>query len=144
MSNTVPIVTLQDRFFYGNTFFISPLTTSHLFLPFFFGIITTYFAIMNVRNVPSELRNLIDSEETDFIIKSKRNSPRKKGLGLLFFSILWLGFVSLFVVAFLGPLLMGKEVHFTTNNVPTSGSLENWEPVLVPSIIIGVLSLIHI
>lgn len=92
---------------------------------------------MTSNKIPNELRSLIDSEETDFIIKSGRNYPKRKAYGLLFFSLFWIAFVSIFVVAFLGPLLMGEEVNFKTNGVPTSASLDNWEPAVVPALIIG-------
>lgn len=92
---------------------------------------------MSSNNIPTELRNLIDAEETDFIVKSGRNYPKKKAYGLIFFALFWNAFISIFVVAFLGPLLMGEEVSFKTNDVPTSASLDNWEPALVPALIIG-------
>lgn len=92
---------------------------------------------MSSNNIPTELRNLIDSEETDFIVKSGRNYPKKKAYSLLFFSLFWIAFVSIFVIAFLGPFLMGEEVSFKTNDVPTTASLDNWEPALVPALIIG-------
>lgn len=99
---------------------------------------------MNSNSIPTELRNIIDSEQTDFIIKSSRNYPKKKGITLLFFSLFWNAFVSIFVIAFIVPVLFGNEVNFKTNGVPTSGSLENWEPILVPSLIIGLFVLVGI
>jgi len=95
-------------------------------------------------NIPIELRNVIDSEQTDFIVKSSRNYPKKKGITLLFFSLFWNAFVSIFVIAFIIPVIKGEEVHFKSNDVPTSGSLDNWEPILVPSLIIGLFVLVGI
>ena len=92
---------------------------------------------MNINSIPIDLKNIIDPEQPDFIVRTKRNYPRKKGMSMLFFSLFWNAFISIFVIAFIVPLVSGQEVHFKTNDVPTSGSLENWEPVLVPSLIIG-------
>ena len=99
---------------------------------------------MTTNNIPIELRNLIDSEQTDFIVKSSRNYPKKKGIVLLLFALFWNAFVSVFVIAFLVPILRGKEVSFKANDVPTSGSLENWEPILVPSLIISLFVFVGI
>ena len=99
---------------------------------------------MKPNRIPSELRNVIDSEQTDFIVKSSRNHPRKNGLALLFFSLFWNGFVSIFVIAFIVPILSGQELNFTSNGVPTSASSENWEPILVPSLVIGLFVLVGI
>jgi len=33
---------------------------------------------MSENRIPKELRNLIDSEETDFIVKSRRNHQKRK------------------------------------------------------------------
>ncbi|MBD1262617.1 hypothetical protein HZY62_18620 [Maribacter polysiphoniae] len=92
---------------------------------------------MNINSIPVDLKNIINPEQPDFIVKCRRNYPRKKAFSLLFFSLFWNVFVSIFVIAFIVPLVSGQEVHFTTNDVPTTGSLDNWEPVLVPALIIG-------
>ncbi|MBD0779995.1 hypothetical protein HPE56_19525 [Maribacter sp. ANRC-HE7] len=99
---------------------------------------------MNINSIPVDLKNLINPEQPDFIVKTKRNHPRKNGISMLFFSLFWNGFISIFVIAFIVPLASGKEVHFKTDDVPTSGSLDNWEPVLVPSLIIGLFVLVGI
>jgi len=99
---------------------------------------------MTSHKIPTELRNLIDLEETDFVVKSKRNHPKKSAYSVFFFSMFWNLFVSIFVVTFIGPIIMGKEVNFKTNNVPTTASLENWKPLLVPSLIIGLFAIIGV
>jgi len=91
---------------------------------------------LNPNNLPSHLKTLIDNEQVDFAFKTKRNSPRKTGLSVLFFSLFWNALVSIFVVAFLVPLFSGEEVHFKVNDVPTSGSLENIGEALVPTMMI--------
>ncbi|MFV0539818.1 MAG: hypothetical protein ACK5MZ_01085 [Aestuariibaculum sp.] len=95
-------------------------------------------------NIPVDLRNLIDSEQTDFIVKSTRNFPKKKGIVLLLFALFWNTFVSIFVIAFIVPIIRGKEIHFKVNDVPTSGSLDNWESILVPSLIISLFVFVGI
>ncbi|QLE01694.1 hypothetical protein HX109_09040 [Galbibacter sp. BG1] len=92
---------------------------------------------MNSTGMPIALKRMVDNEKTDFFVKSRRNYPKKKAVSVLVFSLLWNALVSVFVVAFIWPLFKGEEVHFKSNDVPTSGSLENWEPVLVPTLIIG-------
>ena len=81
---------------------------------------------MNINSIPIDLKNIIDPEQPDFIVRTKRNYPRKKGMSMLFFSLFWNAFISIFVIAFIVPLVSGQEVHFKTNDVPTSGSLENY------------------
>ena len=61
---------------------------------------------------------------------------------MILFGSLWTAFTSLFVVVFLGPLLVGKEVHFESNGVPTVASPDNLGPIVVPAIVIGLFVLI--
>jgi len=94
------------------------------------------------QQIPKELRSIIDGEETDFIIKSRRNHPKKKAFGILFFSLFWLAFVSIFVVAFFGPLFTGNEVNFTSNGTPVTASIDDWGELLFPGLIIGLFAVI--
>ncbi len=96
----------------------------------------------DIRFLPAELESVTGKEKIEFSVFAKRYQPVKKSLGIIFFGICWIAFTSIFVVAFLGPLLAGKEVHFKANGVPTTGSWENFEPVLVPALIIGLFVLI--
>jgi len=41
------------------------------------------------------------------------------------------------VIAFLGPLFQGNEVHFLANDVPTVAGPGNLKPILVPALVIG-------
>ncbi|ETN96817.1 hypothetical protein [Zhouia amylolytica] len=99
---------------------------------------------MNRNAIPKDLRTIIGSEPTDFIVKSKKNFPRRKGLTLLAFAGFWNVFISIFVIAFIVPIIQGKEVHFKQNDIPVTGSLENWETILVPSLIIGLFVVVGI
>jgi ABC-type multidrug transport system fused ATPase/permease subunit len=94
--------------------------------------------------LPMELQSVIGSEKVDFTVLAKRNQPLKKSIGLMIFGMVWTAFTSIFVIAFLGPLFIGKETHFTVNGVPTTGSWDNFQPMLVPTLIIGVFVLVGI
>ena len=98
----------------------------------------------NFRFLPTELEAVVGSEKIDFSVFAKRNKPVGQSLTIIFFGIFWTAFTSIFVVAFFGPLFKGGEVHFQTNGVPTVGSWENFEPMLVPALIIGLFVLIGI
>ena len=97
-----------------------------------------------LRNVPlpRELNSMIDSERKDFAIKAGRAQPLKSSLAIIIFGTFWTAFTGIFVVAFLGPLFVGKEVHFESNGVPTVASPYNLGPILVPALIIGFFVLI--
>ncbi len=99
---------------------------------------------MRFNTVPAQLRTLIDGEETDFIAKSKRNHPKKQAWSTIGFSIFWNAFVSIFIVAFFGPLFTGKDVHFSVSGKPTTASLDNMDELLFPGVFIGVFLLVGI
>lgn len=92
--------------------------------------------------VPQELSLSLGSESSDFSVKAGRAQPMRKSLYTIFFGIVWTAFTSIFVFAFFGPLLRGKEVNFELNGVPTVASVDNLEPLLFPWIIIWIFVLI--
>ena len=94
--------------------------------------------------LPRELNLMIGSERKDFAVKAGRAQPRKKSLAIILFGTFWTAFTSIFVIVFLGPLFVGKEVHFESNGVPTVAGPGNLEPILVPALIIGFFVLIGI
>ncbi|SDW74979.1 hypothetical protein SAMN05444411_10299 [Lutibacter oricola] len=94
--------------------------------------------------LPLELKRVIDSEKTDFTVLTKRNVPISKAIGSLSFSVVWLVFVSFFIFSFFGPLLDGDNVNFKVNDVPTTASLDNLKPLLVPGLMMGLFALIGI
>jgi hypothetical protein len=63
-------------------------------------------------------------------------------MGVILFGVFWLSFTSIFVVAFLGPLFFGNEVHFESNGVPTVASPDNLGPIILPAMIIGLFVVI--
>jgi hypothetical protein len=87
--------------------------------------------------LPQVLNSAIGTERKDFAVKAGRAQPLKKSLSIILFGTFWTAFTSIFVVAFLGPLFVGKEVEFESNGVPTVAGPGNLEPILVPALIIG-------
>jgi hypothetical protein len=63
-------------------------------------------------------------------------------MALIIFSLVWLAFTSIFVIAFLGPLFRGKEVEFTSNGVPVVAGPGNLGEITMPAIIIGIFVLV--
>ncbi len=92
--------------------------------------------------LPPQLVNVIGSESTDFAVKASRSQPPKVSLGIMIFGTVWLGFSSIFVVLFLGPVFQGKEVEFLVNDVPTVAGPGNLKPLLLPALVIGIFVLI--
>ena len=95
-------------------------------------------------DLPQNLLTVLGDEKIDFSVKAKRAKPIKNSLGIILLGTVWTAFTSIFVFAFFGPLFVGEEVHFTSNNVPTVASPDNLEPIILPGIIIGVFVLIGI
>jgi hypothetical protein len=92
--------------------------------------------------LPPELQSVIGTEQLDFSVKAKRNQPASKSIGIILFGTLWTAFTSIFVYAFLGPLFVGKETNFKVDGVPTTGSWDNFQPMIMPTIIISVFVLV--
>jgi len=99
---------------------------------------------MNTTVLPIDLKKLIENEKIEFSIKAKRNYPLNKSFGRLIFSIAYCAFVSIFVVAFFGPLLKNEEVHFTSNDIPVTASWDDLSELLVPGMIIGLFVIVGI
>ena len=99
--------------------------------------------IENTR-LPEDLISIVGSENIDFAIKAGRAQPLKKSFSIILFGTVWTAFTSIFVITFLGPLFLGKEVHFESNGVPTVATPDNLSPILVPALIIGLFVLIGI
>lgn len=97
-----------------------------------------------IQSLPTDLKSVIGTEKIDFSILAKRKEPLNKSLGIIAFGIIWSAFISIFVIAFLGPLFKGEEVHFKVNDEPTTASWDNFEPMLVPSLIIGLFVVVGI
>jgi hypothetical protein len=95
-------------------------------------------------SLPQELISAIGSENQDFAVKAGRAEPLKKSLSLVWFGVAWLAFTSIFLIVFIGPLLIGNEVRFESNGVPVVASRDNLGPVLMPALTIGIFVLVGI
>lgn len=94
--------------------------------------------------LPQDLSVAIGSENKDFAVKAHHAQPLKKSFSIIIFGTVWLAFSSIFVFAFLGPIFQGKEIHFTSNGVPTIAGPGNLSPIIMPALIIGIFVLIGI
>lgn len=92
---------------------------------------------MNTTELPADLKKIIENEKIDFLIKAKRKYPLKKALGTIALGIGMAAFVSLFVFGFFGPLFSHDEVHFKVNGNPVTATLEDYDELIIPGIIIG-------
>jgi hypothetical protein len=92
--------------------------------------------------LPRDLNSMLGSERKDFAVKAGRAQPLKSSIAIILFGTFWTAFTSIFVVAFLGPLFLGNEVHFESNGVPTVASPDDLGPIVVPALIIGFFVLI--
>jgi hypothetical protein len=95
-------------------------------------------------SLPEGLIKAIGSESKDFAVEASHAKPVKNSLGMIIFGVLWLAFTSIFVITFIGPLLRGKEVEFTSNGVPVVAGPGNLEPITLPAVIIGIFALVGV
>jgi hypothetical protein len=95
-----------------------------------------------IYRLPELLDRNIGNEKRDFAVIARRSQPPKISMAMILFGTAWLAFTSIFFIAFLGPLFVGKEVHFSSNNVPQVASPDNLKPILVPAVVIGVFVLV--
>jgi hypothetical protein len=100
--------------------------------------------MIETNRLPEQLESNISSEKKEFAVFSRRSQPIKSSLGLVLFGTFWLAFTSIFVVAFLGPLFVGQEVHFTSDGNPVTAGPGNLKPVLLPAMFIGIFVLVGI
>lgn len=97
---------------------------------------------MNLTEIPPDLKKLVANEKIDFCVKAKNDYPKRESYGMMIVGIAWMAFVGVFVFAFFGPLFQGKEVHFKSSGEPTVASLNNWKPLIMPGILIGIFFVI--
>lgn len=101
--------------------------------------------MMPQENIPPEINTILGGESQDFIVKANRNVPLKNALPSLIFGLIWLTITSsVLFFAFLRPILMGKELHITINDVPTVISPGNLKPLIFPASMMGIFVLIGI
>lgn len=98
--------------------------------------------MLDVITLPDGLVEAIGSESKDFAVKAGHAQPVKVSMFLILFSLFWLLFTSIFMIAFLGPLFQGKEVEFTSNGVPVVAGPGNLKEIIVPALVIGIFALV--
>jgi hypothetical protein len=91
--------------------------------------------IMYNVSLPPELVSWIGNDKIVFSIKARRRKPLFYIRVLVFFGIFWIVVILFPSIKILGPLLLGEEVIFDLNDGPAIGSLENFEPILKPVLI---------
>ncbi|MFB9076560.1 hypothetical protein ACFFLS_25110 [Flavobacterium procerum] len=84
---------------------------------------------MNATEIPIDLKELLQNEKTDFIIKAKRHEPLRKSVGGVFIGLAMCAFISMFVFAFFNELFEEEEVYFESND----------SELILPGLIIFVL-----
>ena len=99
---------------------------------------------MDQNMLPPELLSALNGEKKDFAVKADRAVSRANATTLIGMAIFWNGFISIFWIAFFGPLFQGKEVHITVNGTPKVASLHNLEPMIIPAVVIGIFTLIGV
>jgi len=92
--------------------------------------------------LPPNLSASLGSETQDFAVKSTRLQPVKKSLYSILIGLALLAIMGIFVSAFLGPIFQGQEVHFTANGSPVTAGPGNLGPIVLPSIILGIFTLV--
>ncbi|AZQ44296.1 hypothetical protein [Nonlabens ponticola] len=93
-------------------------------------------------NIPSHIYQVIDKEEVLFKTKNRWFYPRRKSYKLMGFALFWNLFVGVIATMFFGPLITEGKVSFTQNDVPVTGSLDDWEPLLFPALFIGLFVIV--
>lgn len=92
--------------------------------------------------LPEDLKSVIGKEKVDFSTEAKRMHPRKRSIAIILVGSGWTAFTGIFLFALFGPLIRSGQVTITVNDVPTTATWNNFEPILVPTIIIGLFTLV--
>lgn len=91
-----------------------------------------------------ELSSSIGDEKTDFIVRARSLIPAHDIRFLTIFSIFWLTITGINAVFFIGPVLIGKEVHFKSGGIDVVAGPGNLSPLFVPGIAITLFLIIGI
>jgi len=94
--------------------------------------------------LPQDLNTAIGAENQDFAVKAKRAKPFKDSIFLFIFGIIWTSFSILMAFLMVGPILQGKETHFTSGGVDMVAGPGNLGPIILPGIMIGIFVLVGI
>jgi hypothetical protein len=99
---------------------------------------------MNRPILPKDLQTVIGKEKIDFSVYAERTQPKSFAYGIIGFALFWLFVPSIGIYSMFGPLLRGEDVHFTSNDVPTTANWDNLEPLVIPTLVLTVFLLIGI
>ncbi len=97
---------------------------------------------MSEIEIPREIEGSISNERVDFKLKSTRVEPPGKTLGGMLSGLIWLGFSLMFLVIFIGPILLGESMDVKINGKPTTVGPDNLEALWIPGLVVGVFILI--
>ncbi len=85
---------------------------------------------MHINTIPRDLKTVIDSEQVDFIVKGKRNHPRKNGMSLLVFTFFWNVIVIAILISLINPVLKKKEVNSISEGIAKMDGLDTMFPIV--------------
>lgn len=80
--------------------------------------------------LPEEMLINIGSESKEFAVRSRRKAPIGSSISRIIFGLVWLGFISVFIFLFLGPVFKGESTTFLQNGKETTVSADNLKPAL--------------
>jgi hypothetical protein len=91
---------------------------------------------MPPKPMPPEVEASLAGEPYDFFVKAHKKEPAFAAAKSLFGGSIFIAVSLIFFFSMLFPVIQGKEVHFTLNDVPTTATRENWKPLTFPAIFI--------
>ncbi len=97
---------------------------------------------MNSVQLPKELLSVIGDESIDFAVKSKRSQRPLDYIWIFIISVAWTGMLSLAALSMLIPLFRGEQLVFSSLGGTSKASLDNLQPLLIPSLGIGLFLMI--
>ena len=92
--------------------------------------------------IPQEVVAALNGETKDFAVKASRSVPLANALVGIMFGFLVVGLTSFFWFKMYGPILQGQQVHFTVNHAPAVAGPGNLKPLLMPTVLISVFTII--
>ena len=91
--------------------------------------------------LPGDLESIVGSEEIDFSVCARRDQPFKNSFLSMLLGLFLFSFMSVFVMAFFGPIFNGEVSVFISNGVETRASWDNFKPLIIPAVFIGIFTL---
>ena len=91
--------------------------------------------------LPGDLESIVGTEEIDFSVSARRDEPFKNSFLSMLLGLFLFSFMSIFVMAFFGPIFNGEVTVFISNGVETTASWDNFKPLIIPAVFIGIFTL---